>query len=70
MRRANPIYDVVCCRGERFFALTVSEIKLLQAMKHIALRPETPSVETILEMTASSAGSWAEAALEERADRL
>lgn len=46
------------------------QIQLLQAMKGIVKRPETPSVETILEMTASSSGSWAEAALKERADRL
>jgi len=39
-------------------------------MKRIAKRSESPSVETILEMTASSTGSWAEAALDERADRL
>lgn len=46
------------------------QIQLLQAMKRLAKRSEPPSVETILDMTASSAGSWAEAALEERADRL
>ncbi|WP_446008042.1 hypothetical protein [Candidatus Electrothrix sp.] len=46
------------------------QIQLLQAMKGIAKRPETSSVETILEMTASCPGSWAEVALEERADRL
>ena len=46
------------------------QIQLLQAMKRLAERPEPHSVETILEMTASSAGSWAEAALAERVDRL
>jgi hypothetical protein len=46
------------------------QIQLLQTMKRLAKRPESPSVDTILEMTASSPGSWAEAALEERAERL
>ena len=46
------------------------QIQLLQAMKRVAKRSESPSVETILDMTASSSGSWAEAAIKERADRL
>jgi len=46
------------------------QIQLLQAMKRVVKPSESPSVETILDMTASSSGSWAEAALDERADRL